>query len=65
MIDRHYDQLARDGSEHAIRLLDGYADTRKPSDGLEPSTPTMRSTSTFSSAPRQAVRQVVHAVAFR
>jgi hypothetical protein len=26
MIDRHYGHLARDGREHAIRLLDGYAD---------------------------------------
>jgi integrase len=25
MIDRHYGHLARDGCEHAIRLLDGYA----------------------------------------
>jgi hypothetical protein len=25
MIDRHYGHLARDGREHAIRLLDGYA----------------------------------------
>ena len=24
MIDRHYGHLARDGREHAIRLLDGY-----------------------------------------
>jgi integrase len=28
MIDRHYGHLARDGREHAIRLLDGYADIR-------------------------------------
>ncbi len=27
MIDRHYGHLARDGREHAIRLLDGYADS--------------------------------------
>jgi len=26
MIDRHYGHVARDGREHAIRLLDGYAD---------------------------------------
>src|SRR2546427_677650 len=26
MTDRHYGHLARDGREHAIRLLDGYAD---------------------------------------
>jgi hypothetical protein len=26
MIDRHYRHLARDGREHAIRLLDSYAD---------------------------------------
>ena len=26
MIDRRYGHLARDGREHAIRLLDGYAD---------------------------------------
>ena len=26
MIDRHYGHLARDGREHAIRLLDDYAD---------------------------------------
>jgi hypothetical protein len=26
MIDRHYGHLARDGREHAIRLLDSYAD---------------------------------------
>ena len=25
MIDRHYGHLARDGREHAIRLLDSYA----------------------------------------
>jgi hypothetical protein len=25
MIDRHYGHLARDGREHAIQLLDGYA----------------------------------------
>jgi hypothetical protein len=24
MIDRHYGHLARDGREHAIRLLEGY-----------------------------------------
>jgi hypothetical protein len=28
MIDRHYGHLARDGREHAIRLLDGYADVQ-------------------------------------
>jgi hypothetical protein len=28
MIDRHYGHLARDGGEHAIRLLDGYADAQ-------------------------------------
>jgi hypothetical protein len=28
MIDRHYGDLARDGREHAIRLLDGYADIK-------------------------------------
>jgi hypothetical protein len=28
MIDRHYGHLARDGREHAIRLLDGYADVK-------------------------------------
>ena len=28
MIDRHYGHLARDGREHAIRLLDGYADIK-------------------------------------
>jgi integrase len=28
MIDRHYRHLARDGREHAIRLLDGYADIK-------------------------------------
>jgi hypothetical protein len=27
MIDRHYGHLARDGREHAIRLLDTYRDT--------------------------------------
>src|SRR6266545_6413682 len=74
MIDRHYGHLARDGREHAIRLLDelstgerprwtlvdapwtprpaaaanrdnggsGYAgENFKPSDGLEPSTPSL------------------------
>jgi hypothetical protein len=74
MIDRHYGHLARDGREHAIRLLDTLnADetkrwtlvdaawtpesptvvhldngktseaggSRKPSDGLEPSTPSL------------------------
>jgi integrase len=28
MIDRHYGHLARDGREHAIRLLDSYASNR-------------------------------------
>ena len=28
MIDRHYGHLARDGREHAIRLLDGYVDIK-------------------------------------
>ena len=28
MIDRNYGHLARDGREHAIRLLDGYADIK-------------------------------------
>jgi hypothetical protein len=28
MIDRHYGHLARDGREHAIRLLDGYAEVK-------------------------------------
>jgi integrase len=28
MIDRHYGHLARDGREHAIRLLDSYADLK-------------------------------------
>ena len=28
MIDRHYGHLARDGREHAIRLLDGYGDIK-------------------------------------
>jgi hypothetical protein len=28
MIDRHYGHLARDGREHAIRFLDGYADPK-------------------------------------
>ena len=28
MIDRHYGHLARDGREHAIRLLDDYADIK-------------------------------------
>jgi hypothetical protein len=28
MINRHYGHLARDGREHAIRLLDGYADIK-------------------------------------
>ena len=28
MIDRHYGHLARDGREHAFRLLDGYADIK-------------------------------------
>ena len=27
MIDRHYGHLARDGREHAIRLLDSYSVT--------------------------------------
>jgi hypothetical protein len=76
MIDRHYGHLARDGREHAIRLLDelsagqrprwtlvdaartskaagdasrdngtvGQAGRKpKPSDGLEPSTPSLPS----------------------
>jgi integrase len=30
MIDRHYGHLARDGREHAIRLLDTYRDTKAP-----------------------------------
>ena len=28
MIDRHYGHLARDGREHAIRLLDSHADNK-------------------------------------
>ena len=28
MIDRHYGHLARDGREHAIRLLDSYAEVK-------------------------------------
>ena len=28
MIDRHYGHLARGGREHAIRLLDSYADVK-------------------------------------
>lgn len=28
MVDRHYGHLARDGREHAIRLLDSYADLK-------------------------------------
>jgi hypothetical protein len=28
MIDRHYGHLARDGREHAIQLLDSYADLK-------------------------------------
>ena len=28
MIDRHYGHLARDGREHAIQLLDGYANIK-------------------------------------
>ncbi len=28
MIDRNYGHLARDGREHAIRLLDSYADLK-------------------------------------
>jgi integrase len=41
MIDRHYGHLARDGREHAIRLLDELSAGQRPrtSDGLEPSTP--------------------------
>jgi hypothetical protein len=31
MIGRHYGHLARDGGEHAIRLLDGYADIKAAS----------------------------------
>ncbi len=34
MIDRHYGHLARDGREHAIRLLDSYADVRLPASKL-------------------------------
>jgi integrase len=30
MIDRHYGHLARDGREHAIRLLDTFADSAQP-----------------------------------
>ena len=32
MIDRHYGHLARDGREHAIRLLDSYADIKAAAD---------------------------------
>jgi integrase len=32
MIDRHYGQLARDGREHAIRLLDTFAGGAQPPD---------------------------------
>jgi hypothetical protein len=30
MIDRHYGHLARDGREHAIRLLDELSDGQRP-----------------------------------
>jgi hypothetical protein len=30
MIDRHYGHLARDGREHAIRLLDKLSDGQRP-----------------------------------
>ena len=30
MIDRHYGHLARDGREHAIRLLDELSDAQRP-----------------------------------
>jgi hypothetical protein len=30
MIDRHYGHLARDGREHAIRLLDGLSAGQRP-----------------------------------
>jgi hypothetical protein len=30
MIDRHYGQLARDGREHAIRMLDGLSARQRP-----------------------------------
>ena len=30
MIDRHYGHLARDGREHAIRLLDGLSAGKRP-----------------------------------
>ena len=43
MIDRHYGHLARDGREHAIKLLDALDAGWKPSDGLEPSTPSLPS----------------------
>jgi hypothetical protein len=32
MIDRHYGHLARDGREHAIRLLDTFAGSVQPPD---------------------------------
>ncbi len=32
MIDRHYGHLARDGREHAIRLLDTYTAPAEPLD---------------------------------
>jgi hypothetical protein len=32
MIDRHYGHLARDGREHAIRLLDTFSGTAQASD---------------------------------
>jgi hypothetical protein len=32
MIDRHYGHLARDGREHAIRLLDTFADSAQSTD---------------------------------
>jgi len=32
MIDRHYGHLARDGREHAIRLLDTLAGSAQPAD---------------------------------
>jgi integrase len=45
MIDRHYGHLARDGREHAIRLLDTFAETAQTNDvhtvdaGWTPGTP--------------------------
>jgi hypothetical protein len=56
MIDRHYGHLARDGREHAIRLLDELSAEQRPRWTLEDAAWTPKAASDAS--PRQRNRQL-------